>query len=357
MFDYAFCISLKKSTERRAEVLAQLENCKWKLPMPQFVDAIDGHQAKAPMYWQAGPGGWGCYRSHMSVLEKALSEGIQSYLLLEDDVRIPTDFNDQFDYFYKHLPNDWEFVFLGGQHLHQNRGLPTAIAPGVNRPFNPHRGHAYVLRGVRVMQALYTYLFTLPFPNPKNHIDHRFGMFVEEGNCNCYAADPFIIGQGEGPSQIAGKTVEIRYWNIGRRAPTGPEVDSMWFDTTLFNVRKATVGFGSLALNELGYDQGLDLPKQYEANDWQILSAHCASEIELTFKVPVAVVGCLNGTSRWHHMAPIKYSVSQNTLGYLFGPLDTTEVIRLTPGTYTLTTESKDPSWSHCLWLIKATVD
>ncbi len=48
------------------------------IPRRERFAAIDGRRLATPEQWRAGNGAWGCYRSHLLILEKCLLEGIDS---------------------------------------------------------------------------------------------------------------------------------------------------------------------------------------------------------------------------------------------------------------------------------------
>ncbi len=124
------------------------------------------------------------------------------------------------------------------------------------------------------------------------------------------------------------------------------------YEDDLVIIRSSIVGFGTLGVNSLGYDD-LELPESMAKEDYLILSGHCPSEIKVLFKKKVSVKGILNGSSRWSPAAACIFLCSDNIVGYLFGPLDSTREMILEPGEYTLETTSLDSSWKHSLWAIR----
>jgi len=117
-------------------------------------------------------------------------------------------------------------------------------------------------------------------------------------------------------------------------------------------IHSTRTGHGELGINELGY-AALDLPENMLREDYLILSAHCPSEIKLTFKTKVGIQGVMNGSSVWSPIASCLFLVSDNIVGYLFGPRDKTREMILEPGDYTLEITSPEPSWKHSLWAIR----
>ncbi len=50
-------------------------------------------------------------------LEKVLLEGIDSYVVFEDDAGFVPDFVENLEAYVRELPEDWGLAYLGGQHL------------------------------------------------------------------------------------------------------------------------------------------------------------------------------------------------------------------------------------------------
>ena len=63
-------------------------------------------------------GAWGLLRSMTAVVERAVSEGWQSVLILEDDVLFHKDALALFDRCVSQLPTDWRILQLGAMQLH-----------------------------------------------------------------------------------------------------------------------------------------------------------------------------------------------------------------------------------------------
>ena len=125
------------------------------------------------------------------------------------------------------------------------------------------------------------------------------------------------------------------------------------FENELLAVDSASVGYGIFCINELGYAE-LDLPENMNTSNYLILSGHCPSKMEVSLKKHAGIKGIMNGTSNWLPTASCMFFVSDNIVGYLFGPKDTTREMILEPGDYTLETTSLDPGWKHSLWAICA---
>lgn len=136
-------------------------------------------------------------------------------------------------------------------------------------------------------------------------------------------------------------------------SPTPSADPAAFFENDLLFVHGWTVGKGRLGVNELGYGNPLSPPKNIKLLEHTILGAHCPSEVKVSFKRPVIVVGFMNGTSPWLGNSSCLFEVSGESLGNLYGPNDPTPELRLAPGTYILKTSSVDPEWMHSAWAIR----
>ena len=124
--------------------------------------AIDGRLVPPPGWWKGGAGAWGCYRSHLKIIEDCLAQDIDSVLIMEDDALFVDGFTEKCRQFFDHLPSDWGFVYLGGQHLEQNIRLPRRVSEWAYRPYNVNRTHCFALRGRGMMEAVYKHLNAVP---------------------------------------------------------------------------------------------------------------------------------------------------------------------------------------------------
>ena len=70
-----FLMNLDRRDDRLREWMQQLPQ-PWPFPDVERFAAIDGRKLSTPEQWRAGNGAWGCYRSHLLILEKCLLEGI-----------------------------------------------------------------------------------------------------------------------------------------------------------------------------------------------------------------------------------------------------------------------------------------
>lgn len=81
----------------------------------------------------------GCFLSHF-MLWNHLShvDKSESIIILEDDVRIDTDFKSRFDEVFKQLPSNWDFVYLGCEWIPFNPDDKYSENLLIGKPFCTH---------------------------------------------------------------------------------------------------------------------------------------------------------------------------------------------------------------------------
>ncbi|QDT07268.1 Glycosyltransferase family 25 (LPS biosynthesis protein) [Rubripirellula lacrimiformis] len=202
-FDHVVCINLARRSDRWGSFQNDLP-VDWPFRKPERFEAIDGQSVQCPSDWNGGDGAWGCYRSHLAVLEKAINDGVRSLLVMEDDALCCSGFASAVERFFLHLPHDWSYIYLGGQHIETGSSLPVAVNRFVYRPFNVNRAHAYALRGINAIRGLYHHLLNFHLWDTKHHVDHRMGELHMSLPAGLYVPHQWLVMQKEGASDING---------------------------------------------------------------------------------------------------------------------------------------------------------
>ncbi|TWT68844.1 glycosyltransferase family 25 protein [Crateriforma conspicua] len=264
--DRCFLINLDRRPDRLREWLEQLPD-PWPLPEPERFPAIDGRHVATPPQWRAGNGAWGCYRSHLLILEKCLTEHIDSYVVFEDDAGFTDDFAERFTSFVDELPADWGLAYLGGQHLYAGKHPPQKVSEHVYRPYNVNRTHAFMVRGRENMKALYRHL-TWNDWHHKHHIDHHLGRFIQrryealvqgkniqKESIAVYTPDRWMVGQLPTKSNICGrKWNQTRFFNDARNADHS---DAPFF--AVLGPHRAGTSCVAMVMHHLGVHMGNQL--------------------------------------------------------------------------------------------------
>lgn len=211
MFDRVLVIGLHRHPDRWQQFQADLPS-DWPFRVPERFIATDGGLVPMPQWWRAGPAAWGCFRSHYRVLEDALNTQADSILVFEDDALFAKGFTERATEFLKAVPADWNWIYLGGQHIEQEWGLPTRVNPLVYRAYNVHRAHAYALRGRRAMEYVFNHLNTPTAWRSGAHVDHRFGELHKDFPGGVYVPNRWLVGQRGGMSSIKNKALPTNFF-------------------------------------------------------------------------------------------------------------------------------------------------
>jgi hypothetical protein len=202
VFQRVAVVSLARRTDRWRSFLRRLPS-DWPFAPPLRFPAVDGHAAEIPGYWKTGAGAWGCYQSHLAIIEDCLQRNIDSILILEDDAIFVRDFAAEARSFLQHLPADWQYLYFGGQHIELHLGLPAKVNDWVYRPFNVNRTHAYALRGHAMLECVHAHLQNPQRWKPDHQIDHHLGELHKSMESGLYVPRSWLVAQTEGPSDIS----------------------------------------------------------------------------------------------------------------------------------------------------------
>jgi len=106
-FDASFCINLDESIKRWNDVQPEFE--KIGVHVERF-SAIKPDNFIEGFRW---PAEYGCYLSHMAVIQKAFDDGLDNVLVFEDDVMFLEGYEEVLVKALEELPEDWDMFFLG----------------------------------------------------------------------------------------------------------------------------------------------------------------------------------------------------------------------------------------------------
>lgn len=205
--DAAFVISLARRPDRLEAFMGRLP-ADWPLPTPCLFPAVDGLAEERPRWWKTTPGAWGCYRSHVGVLEACVKADIDRVLVLEDDATFGPDTASRLSRL--DVPEDCQQLYMGGQHL----AVPEPGPPGLVVGRNVNRTHAYAVLGRDAIRILLEHLSPDPaLWTARHHVDHHYGLLHRDRRIRVYAAQPWIAGQAAGTSDVGRGAQRERWWS------------------------------------------------------------------------------------------------------------------------------------------------
>lgn len=209
-FDKIYCINLDRRPDRWEEnCLPQFEN--FGMDVERF-SATDGKDFTLPHGKPYNGELAGSY-SHMNAIKKAREEGVEKLLLLEDDVVFSDNVNDMFSNLIKNVPEDWDIIFFGGNHI-------GGVVPVNNGVVKLRR--SYAIHACGISKKVYDIMI--------QHLENKIGK-VEENKekrftpsvaadyfladlhkvLNVYCFKPHIAWQLDGYSDIQHSNVSYKF--------------------------------------------------------------------------------------------------------------------------------------------------
>jgi hypothetical protein len=250
MFDRVAVVSLERRPDRLAAFFAGVPK-DFPFGEIEVVSAVDGSRCRHPDWWRQGGGAWGCYRSHVRIIEDALNAGEESVLIFEDDATFCEGFADLAKAYVSALPSDWVQAYFGGQHLRASLAIPGN--PLVVRASNINRTHAYAVRGREGMTKLYRWLNASDQWRNSCHIDHHYGRIHKAESAGYYAPTSWLCGQAAGKSNISGKTPPERWWGRSGGPPVTPEPKRF---VAVMGLHRSGSSATAMVLHKLGVSMG-----------------------------------------------------------------------------------------------------
>ncbi len=206
-FDEVICISLARSPVRWDMFERNIAACDWPFREPQKFNAIDGKICKPPIIWTVGEGAWGCYRSHIRLMEEVLMSGSKSVLIMEDDAEPVLDFGAKVRSWQTGIPSNWKGLWFGGEHFTKRNSDFQKINPQTVKCSYVTRTHCYGLRQP-FLGEFYRFLTDCKqqLGNTTQHIDHAIARFMAHGKHALYApAKEWLVAQAESKSDITNR--------------------------------------------------------------------------------------------------------------------------------------------------------
>ena len=140
LFTRSVCINLDRRPDRWRRMRERLG----RLGMGSVarVPATDGRSGQVPAAWAGREGAYGCLVSHRAVAAAAWADGVESLLVLEDDVEFDPEVDPKLRAALAELPDDWTFLYIGGSH----RVRPEPVGAHVGRCVSTLSTYAYAVR-------------------------------------------------------------------------------------------------------------------------------------------------------------------------------------------------------------------
>ena len=196
IFDNIYCINLKHRNDRWENCHNQFE--KFGMVVERF-DAINGKLVAPNGVGTLLPGEVGVIRSNYNIIKDAKEKGYKKIMLFEDDVELCDDFDEIFMLHYEHTPDDWGFLYLGGNHV-------GGLTP-VNNKVSIIK-HTYAIHAICVKEVLYDQILTM-LEEEKVAVDVTYAQLQKV--FPSYVFRPHIAWQKDGHSDIQGGYVNYDF--------------------------------------------------------------------------------------------------------------------------------------------------
>lgn len=214
-FEHTYIIALPHRHEATSRLMEMF-------PSATVVRAFHGRDLAAPKWFKAGAGAWGCYLSHVHVLMTAIHDGLESYLVLEDDAIFVPEWKENLALFEQHLPAHWGQAYLGGCH----QAAPELINPFIYACHSVDRTHAFAV-SKRAFRPMLSHLLETEryfVADRPRHIDQVLQQAHEKCLWPVFAPTWWIAGQKGGLSSISLDEQPDRWWHCPAYARALPFV-------------------------------------------------------------------------------------------------------------------------------------
>lgn len=203
-FEKVFCINLKRRNDRFHEMMSEF--AKHQIDA-EFFSAVDGSLMAVPEIMSEdgtviAKGYWGCLLSHLHVIKEARQRGYKNYMVFEDDADLHPDFQKQFSDYVSRLPEDWEMIYFGGNHMEK----PKMVGDNVARISKTFTTHAF---GVKES----AYDFIIEAWDKIEKLDITLAKLQK--HLNCYVFQPHLVMQRASHSDILNRHNED--WTLEKR--------------------------------------------------------------------------------------------------------------------------------------------
>ena len=148
-----YLVNLKRRPERLAHATRELADIG--IHDFELIEAVDGnalhlsHPEK-----RITPGMIGCYRSHVNIWRDALAKGYESICVWEDDILPAQGFNVFMKRATAHLPDDWEFIYVGSNEYGGFGSYKRRVNDYFNVPAAAWGTQCYMIRGREALEKL-----------------------------------------------------------------------------------------------------------------------------------------------------------------------------------------------------------
>jgi len=201
-----FIVNLDSDKQRLENVSKQFNKIGMTLRKVSNTRERDWSEARAThkCRYYCDKGVIGSYYGHYKLWKKMVDENIESALIVEDDITLDEDFENKFDIYWRHVPEDWDMVLLGcifqckREKNFIDRCLKISYFENNNHPINDYINkitsfsgiHAYILN-INMAKRLLAASEEID-----NIIEVQLSRYLNKNrDLNVYAFEDYIITQ------------------------------------------------------------------------------------------------------------------------------------------------------------------
>ncbi len=198
-FDRIYCIHLPHQTDRMEHIRSELKKINVNVDRDvTFVHASPpARDFSMSNFARNSVGEFGCNLSQITAVVRAIKDGAQRPLFIEDDIFFTDDATDRLDDFLHKVPHDWDILYFGGH----PRGDYTLLHPNVAKVSLFSFAEAYSISGEFLFHFFQHWADNIS--KPKAPFDFILGNYASK--VSSYCIHPIITKQVAGVSGISGK--------------------------------------------------------------------------------------------------------------------------------------------------------
>ena len=185
----ALILNMPDRLDRFQRTIANYPAC---LPEPERYVGVTADEVDPPEWWKGGRV-YASNRQNFIDLFDIASKADDWTFIFEDDVCFSEDFEEKYSAFLEEAPDDWDVLYLGGQHFVKQYYNPVQVSPNVLRAYSMIRTHAMIARP-ETAGRIRDWLADGPW-GVLHIADNRMAQFMMEPQNKVYCPIKFICGQ------------------------------------------------------------------------------------------------------------------------------------------------------------------
>ena len=192
-FEKIYYLNLERRPDRNKECIDELT--KYGILAERF-NAIDAKELNLKPWM-------GCLLSNLEIIKTAKERGFKNILILEDDVIFNDNFDDLFNSYINQVPNNWDMLYLSGNHNEHSGCHVNKISDNVIKCFITYSTHSFAINS-----SVYDLIINYLTNDQTKPVDVLYTDI--QRMCNAYSLSPGLTTQRVGFSDIENTVVDHR---------------------------------------------------------------------------------------------------------------------------------------------------